>query len=179
MLYRHLLHLRALIVAILAALPCSAIACSIAGAGLFNPTLQRFEAHPGPRQMPGAETGDYWEKVPAPIVHVVSIKRGTAPAGSTCDDAGILVLAIELPPASTYRIDQFGVYFRVLDGKLPDEIFPTVPMIGVVQNNVMSLAFPWLDGLPSKQVHLNLKVEAFLVTNGLDIGPSTIFEVRD
>lgn len=155
----------------------SAEACSIAGAELFKPTLDRFASHPGPGQKDRSK-GDYWEKVPAPVVEVTGVKRGTKSAGSSCDDAGILTLTLSLPESSTYKMEQFAVFFRVLQGRLPDEIFPDLPLIGSVRGGQMELVLAWLDGHPSRQFPLDLKVEAFLVTDGLNIGPSTIFEVK-
>lgn len=159
------------------AFPGAAAACSISGAEVFKPTLTRFNPHPGPGQKDRSK-GDYWEKVPAPVVEVIGVKRGTKAPGASCDDAGILSLAFSLPTSSTYKIDQFAVYFRVLQGRLPDEIFPDIPLVGRVQGGRMEMLLAWLDGHPSRQIPLDLKVEVFLVTNGLNIGPSTIFEVK-
>lgn len=160
-------------------LPSPAFACSISGVQVFRPTLERFKPHPGAAQINKSRVGDYWEKVPAPVVEVTKIVRGTVPPGHTCDDAGILTLTLRLPPSSSYSIEQFAVYFRVLEGKLPDEIFPDLPLIGRVEDKTMVLVLAWLDGSPAKQIRLDLKVEAFLVTNGLDIGPSTVFTIKD
>lgn len=155
-------------------------ACEFNGAKLFHPTLARFESHPGPKQKDHAADGDYWEPVPAPVVEVTKITRRTAAVvnGESCDDAGTLALLIKLPATSTYRIEQFGVYFRLKEGQAPDQIFADVPLVGPVKDQSMSLFFAWLDPAPSEQKPLNLKVEAFLVTNGLDIGKSTIFEIK-
>lgn len=154
----------------------AALACSFAGAEVFTPTLERWEQHPGPAQKGGE--GDYWEKVPAPVVRVSKVTRGTAKPGSSCDDAGTILLEISLPEESTYSIEEFGVYFRVLDGQLPDAIFPNIPLVGGYEDGKMTLLLAWLDGYPSQQIPLDLKVEAFLVTNGLDIGKSTTFRIK-
>lgn len=153
----------------------SVFACSFGGADLFKPTLERWEQHPGPAQK--GEKGDYWEKVPAPVVKVSSITRGSAKPGSSCADAGVILLEISLPQESTYSIDEFSVYFRVKDGQLPDAIFPDVPLIGEYKDGKMTLLLAWLDGHPSRQIPLDLKVEAFLITNSLNIGESTIFNI--
>lgn len=170
---RHLLKL-----VILSSIFCGygALACSFGGSDLFKPTLERWEQHPGPAQK--GEKGDYWEQVPAPVVKVTSITRGTTAPGSSCSDAGTLSLEILLPEESTYSIEEFGFYFRVKSGELPDAIFPSVPMVGVVENGKSNILFAWLDGHPSRQIELDLEVEVFLVTNGLNIGPSTIFTVK-
>jgi len=87
-------------------------------------------------------------------------------------------LAIDLPPTSTYDIKEFAIYFRVLEGVPPDQIFPDVPLIGRFEGKSMTLILPWLDGSPARQKPIDLKIEAFLITNGLNIGASTVFEVK-
>lgn len=69
-------------------------------------------------------------------------------------------------------------YFRVKSGELPDAIFPDVPMIGSIENGKSNILFAWLDGNPSSQIELDSKIEVFLITNGLNVGPSTIFTVK-
>lgn len=155
-----------------------AVACSIGGADLFTPTLERWDQHPGPKQEDSKSEGDYWEKVPAPIVSVAKITRGSASPGSSCSDAGVISLEISLPESSTYTIDEFALYFRVVSGKLPDEIFPDVPLVGPIKDDKMTLLLAWLDGDPKYQFPLDLEIEAFLVTNSLNIGPSTRFKVQ-
>ena len=152
------------------------LACSFGGSDLFKPTLKRWEQHPGPAQSGGK--GDYWEQVPAPIVKVAAITRGSTAPGSSCSDAGTISIEISLPKESTYSIDEFAFYFRVKSGKLPDEIFPDVPMVGTIENNKSNILFAWLDGHPSRQIELDLVVEVFLVTNGLNVGPSTVFTIK-
>lgn len=153
----------------------SVFACTFGGSDLFKPTLERWEKHPGPAQK--GEKGDYWEKVPVPVVIVSSITRGSAKPGSSCDDAGVILLEISLPKESSYSIEEFAIYFRVKEGQLPDAIFPDVPLVGEYRGGKMTLLLAWLDGHPSRQIPLNLKVEAFFVTNSLNIGESTTFNI--
>lgn len=156
----------------------NALACSFGGADLFRPTLAEWEQHEGPAQKSEGVEGDYWERVPRPIVKVAEITRGTAAPGSDCSDAGTISLEISLPESSTYAISEFGFYFRVQSGQLPDAIFPDYPLVGVVEDGKAKLFLAWLDGHPSTQIPLNLKVEVFLITNDLKIGPSAFFEVK-
>ena len=116
--------------------------------------------------------------IPAPVVRVTNVPRGSISAGASCGDAGTVTLSISLPATSKYKVEQFGVYFRVVEGIPPDEIFSNRPVKGDVAGGRMDLLFPWLDGAPSGQKPLNLKVEAFFVTDSLDVGPSTVFEVK-
>jgi hypothetical protein len=115
---------------------------------------------------------------PPPVVRVVRVARGTAAPGFSCEDAGQLELAVSVPTSSLRSINEFGVYFRVVSGQQPDVIFPEGPVIGPVQDGVMTLYFPWLDGAPSTHTVINLVVEAFFVSNDLRIGTSAIFEVK-
>lgn len=155
-----------------------AMACSFGGADVFTPTLERWDQHPGPKQKDSKSEGDYWEKVPAPVISVTNITRGSTSPGSSCSDAGVINLEISLPESSTYKIDEFALYFRVVSGKLPDEIFPDVPLVGPIKDSKMTLLLAWLDGHPKYQFPLDLEIEAFLITNGLNIGPSTKFKVQ-
>ena len=153
-----------------------ALACSFGGTDLFKPTLKRWDQHPGPAQK--GEKGDYWEQVPAPVVKVSGVTRGSSAPGSSCSDAGTLSLELSLPKESTYSIEEFGFYFRVKSGTLPDGIFPDVPMVGVIENGKSNILFAWLDGHPSRQIALDLEIDVFLVTNGLNVGPSSVFTVK-
>ena len=155
-----------------------AFACSFGGSEVFKPTLERWNQHPGPKQKDRNFEGDYWEKVPVPIVSVTNVTRGSTSPGSSCSDAGVINLEISLPASSTYKIDEFALFFRVVSGKLPDEIFPDIPLVGPIKEGKMTLLLAWLDGHPKYQFPLDLEVEAFFVTNGLNIGPSTIFKIE-
>ena len=152
-----------------------AIACSFGGSDVFRPTLERWSRHAGPAQ--SGKPGDYWEKVPKPIVDVIEVTRGTAKPGASCADAGTVTLEVKLPTESTYDISEFGFSFRVVSGKLPDEIFPDIPLIGNIENGVSTILLAWLDGHPSKHFPLNIEVEIRLLTNGLNTGPPGFFKI--
>jgi hypothetical protein len=156
----------------------NSLACSFAGWGIFQPSLERWEQHAGPAQNDPTSDGEYWESVPKPIVTVSKISRASYKAGSSCNDSGLIELEVELPSTSTYQLNEFGVYLRVLNGKEPDLIFPDLPIKGRIVGNKMVLLFPWLDMVPSKQYPLDLTLDAALVTNGLNIGKSITFKVQ-
>jgi len=156
-----------------------AMCCSLASTTTpFVPTLKEFDEHPGPAQQNPPVEGDYWERIPAPVVKVVRLSRGTTADGSFCGDAGTLQLAVSLPASSTYKVGDFAVYFRVVSGKLPDEIFPNIPLVGAVNGKEMSITLRWLDGAPSQQTPLDLSVEVFFISNSMNIGASTLFAVK-
>ena len=155
----------------------NAAACSLATSDIFQPNLQRWEKHPGPKQKDSKSSGEYWESVPAPIVKVSRVIRGTSSDGGSCEDAGTIELEISLPKESTYSLNNFGIYFRVKSGQLPDEIFPDVPVSITEYQGSWLVSFGWLDGHPKYQKPLDIEVEAFLVSNGMNIGPSTLFRV--
>jgi hypothetical protein len=155
----------------------AAQACSFGGAGLFEIAPESWELHPGPAQK--GLVGDYWEKVPTPTIRGLKVTRGTESAGSSCADAGTIAFTVSLPRGSSYSIEDFGVYFRVKRGTLPDEIFPDLPMTGETNNKRMySFILAWLDGHPSGQSPIDVDVEIFFVSKGLHIGPSTVIRIQ-
>ena len=166
------------LVFILGFISSNAFACSFSGYDVFQPSLKRWEQHAGPAQSNPDSDGEYWESVPKPIVTVSKVSRANYKSGSSCDDAGLIELEVELPSTSTYNINEFGLYFRVLSGKEPDLIFPDVPVKGRVIDNKMILLFSWLDMMPSKQYPLDLTLDATFITNSLNIGKPMTFKVR-
>ena len=154
------------------------LACSFVSWEPFEPTLERWKQNPGPGQLDRASGGEYWESAPAPVVSVSKIVRATYKSGVPCSDAGLILLDVTLPDDSSYRIEEFGVYFRIQSGSTPDLIFPDIPVTGRIEGRKMTLLFPWLDSHPSRQYPLDLVLEATLVTNGLNIGKSTIFHIK-
>jgi hypothetical protein len=154
------------------------LACSFASWEPFEPTLERWKQNPGPAQLDRSAEGEYWESAPAPIVSITKIIRASYKSGEPCSDAGLILMSVTLPDDSSYRIEEFGVYFRVQTGLTPDLIFPDTPVKGRIEGKKMILLFPWLDARPSKQYPLDLAVEATLVTNGLNIGKPTVFYIK-
>ena len=159
-------------------IPSKSYGCSFATAKLFAPSLEEWSLHPGPAQTGKDEHGTYWEPVPVPVVHVARVTRGTAAPGSSCADAGTLELEVTLPPDSTYNIDEFGIYFRVVSGDFPIHVFPRVPLRGEIIGKKMRIFLAWLDGAPSDQSPLDFQVEAFFLANDLTIGESTTFAIE-
>ena len=155
------------------ALTDTATACDFGGNGWFEPTLKRWDQHPGPAQTKPGSDGDYWERIPKPVVQIMEITRGKVAPGVTCDDAGTVRLEISLSGESTYSIGEFGIYFRILSGEKPYWIFPDTPLTGIAEGDKKRFLFPWLDGHPSTHRPIDMEVEVFFVTNGLNIGPVT------
>jgi hypothetical protein len=153
-------------------------ACSFMTGGMFEPTLERWEQHPGPAQMNEGADGYYWEPVPDPVVSNIEISRANYKGSSSCSDSGVITLEVSLPEQSTYDISEFGVYFHVVSGELPDMIFPNIPLTGISEKTTVMFVFPWLDKRPNNQKPLNLVVEARFVSNGLDLGNATTFNIK-
>lgn len=153
-------------------------ACSFAGTQIFEPGDNQWQKHPGPKLSDPDAEGDYWLPIPAPIVKVDRIKRGTQAAGSSCADAGLLFLEISLPPESPYTLGDFGIYLRVLEGTALRAIFSDYPLALDTEGDSRSLMLVWLDGHPDDHLPLDLKVEAFLVSPSLQIGASSTFQVQ-
>lgn len=152
-------------------------ACSF-GVSPFKPTHQRFDWILGP----GTTDAERWynrERVPAPVVEVTGVRRATN-SGNSCDYLGWITLSVSLPASSGYNLEQFGIFFRVVDGSFPDGGTFDRAQRPPVADGRISLLFPWSELPSSRQglLRIRLKVEAFLVTDDLSIGPSTIFEVK-
>lgn len=167
-----------LIFALALAVSSPSFACSFDTARPFTPSLKTWARHPGPGQTHENSDGPYWEPIPTPVVRVVKVTRGSAAPGMSCADAGTIELEVSLPSSSTYNIGEFGVYFRVKSGRLPDEIFPSIPLKGEIKDGRMRIFLAWLDGSPKHQFPLHLRVESFLITNDLHIGKSSFFLVK-
>lgn len=122
---------------------------------------------------------DDWEPIPAPIVEIVQVTRGNfSGSPGDCSDIGWVVLHFSLPPDSGYRIEDFGVYFRVKRGTVPDvDLFPDAPLAGDIRNGKLHIGLYWEDVDPGK-TPLDLDIETFLVAPDLSIGASTIFTVK-
>jgi len=147
----------------------SAAACSIVGFRFFEPNPNSFE----PKY---DEKDESPVLMPAPVAKILSVQRGTTAAGDACTDFGLLDVELEWPTGSGYTLDEVGFYFRVASGAEGDPIFPDRPVIGTLERN--RLLFTWLDGHPSTQQTLRLRVEVFAVNAGLQIGPSTYFDLK-
>jgi hypothetical protein len=149
----------------------AAYACSFrTGIGLFVSDQENFET-----KMENSKIA----LMPSPRVSILSIKRGTVAPGSSCDDAGILKLKVGWPKESAYSLDEIGFYFRADMAKLPDLIFPLVPITtSRVEGSEAEFMFVWLDGHPKHQLPLNFNLEVFAVNKGLQIGPPTVVEVK-
>jgi len=164
--------------ALLSVASTSAWSCSIVGPSLFKPTNTEWRKHAGPAQASAEAEGAYWEAIPAPLVKLSGVKRGTENPGVSCEDSGLIFLDISLPPESTYELDDFGIYFRVIEGVDALEIFADYPLALKSEAQSRELMLAWLDGHPANQLGVDLKVEAFLVSPALNIGASTIFQVK-
>ena len=148
-----------------------AYAASFHGAESFKPTGTRLERHL-------LKDGTTPEPIPKPMVKVLSLTRGVAQPGMALDDAGMLSVSVSLPVSSAYDIRQFGVYFRVVGGDDNYGILPDVPVVGQIREGIAYLTFAWLDP-PSMRHRIRLRVESFFVANGLELGPSSFFEIHD
>lgn len=151
--------------------PLFAEACSFApGYEQFKPSIATFT--------PKLD-GNYDALLPPPAVSRIQVTRGKASPGSSCADAGTLTLDLTWPKTSVYRLGEVGFYFRVLNGKEPDRIFPLQPVSGKIVGQRAQFFFVWLDGHPSDQSPLSLDVEVFAVNKGLEIGASRRFRITD
>ena len=138
-----------------------AMACSFQSAKTFVPTPEKWTQHPGPAQTKPGSNGDYWEKIPKPIVRITKISRGKAAIVSSCDDIGMVRIAVSLPSTTTYAIEEFGIYFRAKSGRDPYNIIPDIPLAADAVDGVAKVLFVWVDGTPSIQQAIDLEIEVF------------------
>lgn len=141
---------------------------------MFSPTPDSWNAV----TLDQPENGFFWELVPQPVVELSNVSRGSGKRSSSCSDFGIIELSVSLPETSSYKISDFGVYVRLIDGKQPDLIFPDTPMTGRIESGVMKLVFPWLEPQNTKIMPLNLTLDIFLVSHRLNVGKSVKLVVK-
>lgn len=154
------------------------MACSFKRVETFVPGPEKWTQHPGPAQIKPGSGGDYWEKVPKPVVRITEISRGKEVLVTSCDDIGVIRMAVSLPGTSTYAIEEFGIYFRAKSGRDSYNIIPDTPLAADVVDGVAKVQFVWVDGLHSTQQAIDLEIEVFLVSHGLNIGPATTITMR-
>ncbi|HEV8362204.1 MAG TPA: hypothetical protein VGQ52_01695 [Gemmatimonadaceae bacterium] len=142
--------------------------CSIVGFQPFIPEVDRFK--------PKYDRDGSNERLPTPVPKLIGVQRGSTGAGASCSDAGIVQVELGWPQDSAYRIEEVGFYFRVVSVHGINDIFPAEPIIGTRVRN--RFVFAWLDGHPSEQRAVDIRVEVFAVNNGLQIGPSAYFEIK-
>ena len=147
------------------------MACSPVGSQVFNPPTSKPALHTD------SKTG-YVAHPPAPLIGAIVVHRGTGSDGASCADAGSLTIELSLPEESAFSLNELGFYFRVVKGEniLAGHNVPFSPFSQEGKHGRFVMF--WLDGAPSAQKPLNLVVEAFAITNYLEIGPSTRFEIR-
>lgn len=153
-------------------LAASASACSVGlGYEPFYPNPKPFEF----RILPGPPAQA--EEIPAPVV-TIEIKRGDVGTGSSCDGLSWLRLKVQLPSASTYRLEDFGIYLRIVGDRTSRLYFPSDAISGPIRDGAVSMSFHWYEGPDTRPMPLNQKVEAFFVNNRFFLGPSTIFDIK-
>ena len=146
----------------------AANACSFVQMQGFEPDFATFQ--------PRRDAQGLRVSLPAPDVTVLEVTRGSASAGTSCDDAGVVQLRVKWPRGG-YALSEVGFYFRVVGGEDRNHIFPPGPMMGFMRDGGTEFLFAWLDGHPSQQQPLDLRVEIFAVNHGLEIGPATQFNL--
>ena len=160
------------LIILMATLSVPALACSFAATTkAFTPSPATFQSK--------LNTRDRFALLPPPRVELLSIKRGTAAPGSSCDDAGVITIKVSWPTTSIYPLKNIGFYFRVASGQAPDYVFPLTPVTGTrIKNGATEVSFIWLDGSPEQHKMINFVLEVFAVNRGLEIGPSATIEIK-
>ncbi len=152
-------------------------ACTLITSGLYRADA---EAQGPPGSRPGAGNGGWsQEPIPAPVVAVREVVRGTVPPGTTCDDAGRIRIEVAMPENAAGSLDDFGIRFRASDPKNRYAfIFPDIPLVpGKTSDGTYEIFLVWLDGSPIRQGTIDMTVDAVLVTADRRNGPATRFRV--
>jgi hypothetical protein len=140
------------------------IACSLGGAE------QPFKVR--------AALSEESDPPPLPKAEVVLVTRGTAPPGSSCEDAGSISIRVSFPSDAQYDLASVGFRFEQVRGVAPDVIFPRGAWSAVPENGTVLFTFFWLDGAPDQQQRLDLTVAIRAVTrDGATSEPSLLHVV--
>ena len=116
-------------------------------------------------------------EIPAPVVEVTEIVRGIGPGHASCDDTGLLSMAVEWPRGK-YKLREVGFEFKVVSGVPPYAIFPEGPMQAPASGRNSEFLFMWREGAPAQQKPIDLQVEVRAVTRDNQRGPPTRIVVR-
>lgn len=138
----------------------------------FTSKLTPFEITAGT-----APTADTSGDLPAPPATVIETVRGIGSNHATCEDTGLLTIAIEWPRGE-YKLRELGFEFRVVSGDIPYAIFPEGVVKAPVDGRRTEYVFMWREGAPSEQKHLDLQVEVRAVTRENLRGPPARIQIR-
>ena len=116
-------------------------------------------------------------EVPAPVVEVKEIVRGIGPKHASCDDTGLLTVALEWPRGK-HKLRDMGFEFKVVSGTPPYAIFPEGPIQAPVEGRSSDFLFMWQEGAPTQQKAIDLHIEVRAVTRDNRRGPPTRIVVR-
>lgn len=116
-------------------------------------------------------------EVPAPIAVVTEIVRGIGPKHASCDDTGLLSVAVEWPRGK-YKLRDVGFEFKVVSGTSTYAIFPEGPLQAPFRGRDSDFLFMWREGGPAQQKPIDLQVEVRAVTRDNRRGPPTRIVVR-
>ncbi|MGH8025743.1 MAG: hypothetical protein ACREO0_03350 [Pseudoxanthomonas sp.] len=123
----------------------------------------------------GGETTS--SEIPAPTVAVKEIVRGIGPKHASCDDTGLLSVALEWPRGK-YKLRDIGFEFTVVSGTPPYAIFPEGPIQAPVEGRNSDFLFMWQEGAPAQQKTIDLQIDVRAVTRDNQRGPPTRIVVR-
>ena len=144
---------------------CALLVAPGANACGFTSKLVPFEVAAG-----SAPTDDASGQLPAPKAVVTETIRGIGANHATCEDTGLLTVAIEWPRGE-YKLRDLGFEFRVVSGVMPYAIFPEGPVKAPVDGRRSEYLFMWREGAPSQQKFLDMHVEVRAVTRDNLRGP--------
>ena len=138
----------------------------------FTSKLTPFEVAAG-----ATATEDASGELPVPVATVTETIRGIGSNHATCEDTGLLTIAVEWPRGG-YKLRDLGFEFRVVSGATPYAIFPEGVVKAPVEGRRSEFLFMWREGAPSEQKFLDLQVEVRAVTRDNVRGPPARVRVQ-
>ncbi len=132
-----------------------------AGACSFMRVIEKFE-----------HTKEATIEPSRPNFSVNDITRGTIGESGSCNDAGILSLAISPEPEDT------GYIFSIVDGTFEDQLFPSGPVIRIRDTiKPSSYFFVWLDGYSTEQEPIDITVKIVAVSKDGGVSEPQLLKV--
>jgi len=123
------------------------------------------------------KVASYNQKLPVLIVKEVEVIREYR-GGFSCDDISFLIVKMEIPQASPYRFEDFGVYFRVVNGEdiLDSSAYPFEPLS--MEGKIGIFKLVWAEENPENRKPLDIVIESFVISHDLKLGSIVKFDVK-
>jgi len=144
------------------------LACSI------THHISLFEQDPKVR----AESVDYAHLPAIPKVTAELVKVTRANHRYSCDFSAELQVKLTWKAESKLRLEDYGFYFKVVEGPYKYDALSGVPLKPTMKDGVGYFTFHVPDKPLEHHAPIDMKVEVFGVDKYLQIGPSTVVTIH-